>query len=201
MAWFDAQLKRLGKSQAALARHLGLPGPRITEIKQGKRRVISHEAAAIAQFLGVPVHEVLIRFGAQSNVRTYLEVSGTIDGTGRITMYDDRARDSASSERVASPFEGYTGIVVRVVGNAMADRYEDGDLVAYTPGNTAVDRLVGRDAVACLADGRTFLRRIQRGTQPDRYTLVAINRAEPPIVDAKLSWAAEIDWHRPHYPS
>jgi transcriptional regulator with XRE-family HTH domain len=51
--WLRDALKRSGKSQAALARHLGLGHPsQVTAILNGKRRIQVHELQLISSFVG-----------------------------------------------------------------------------------------------------------------------------------------------------
>ena len=61
--WFHNALERAGRSQADLARHLGLPPSAVSRMLRGERQVKLLEAVHIAQFLGVPQEEVLRRAG------------------------------------------------------------------------------------------------------------------------------------------
>lgn len=56
--WFHNALERAGRSQADLARHLGLPPSAVSRLLRGERQVKLLEAVQIAQFLGVPQDEV-----------------------------------------------------------------------------------------------------------------------------------------------
>lgn len=49
--WIDRRLNELGKSKGDLAKALGLPNPRITEIIQGRRLVALKELPPLARFL------------------------------------------------------------------------------------------------------------------------------------------------------
>lgn len=50
--WITEQLAQSGKSQADLARHLGMAAPQVNKIIKGKRGIKSAEADAIRQFFG-----------------------------------------------------------------------------------------------------------------------------------------------------
>jgi hypothetical protein len=50
--------------------------------------------------------------------------------------------------------------------------------------------LVGELCVVGLADGRILLKQLQRGSSEGLYNL--LSSAEPPILDAKLEWAARV---------
>ncbi|MBB4066784.1 LexA family protein [Gellertiella hungarica] len=52
--WIRKGLKSSGKTQTALAAHLGVAHPQITMLMHGKRNLKVHEIPKIAEFLGVP---------------------------------------------------------------------------------------------------------------------------------------------------
>lgn len=57
--WIRERLVRLGRSQAGLARHLGLDASGVSRLLKGERQLKGAEAARIAAFLECPVEEVL----------------------------------------------------------------------------------------------------------------------------------------------
>ena len=57
--WLKDRIKAVGKSQADLARALGLPTPRVSEMISGVRRISSHEIPQLARFLEWPESTVL----------------------------------------------------------------------------------------------------------------------------------------------
>ncbi|MCF7647286.1 helix-turn-helix domain-containing protein [Bacillus subtilis] len=56
--WIKSGLKRTGKTQSALAEHLGLAHPQITQILKGSRAVKVNELPKIAEFIETasPLH-------------------------------------------------------------------------------------------------------------------------------------------------
>jgi len=56
--WFHNALEQVGRTQADLARHLGLPPSAVSRLLRGERQLKLLEAVQIAQFLGVPQEEV-----------------------------------------------------------------------------------------------------------------------------------------------
>ena len=56
--WFHNALERVGRSQADLARHLGLPPSAVSRMLRGERQMKLLEAAQIALFLGVAQEEL-----------------------------------------------------------------------------------------------------------------------------------------------
>jgi phage repressor protein C with HTH and peptisase S24 domain len=61
--WFREALNRAGRTQADLARYLGLPPSAISRMVSGGRQMKLQEAVQTAAFLGVPQDEVLRRAG------------------------------------------------------------------------------------------------------------------------------------------
>ena len=57
--WFTDALRRVGCSQADLARHLELPPSAVSRMLRGERQMKIREALAVAQLLGVAQDEVL----------------------------------------------------------------------------------------------------------------------------------------------
>jgi transcriptional regulator with XRE-family HTH domain len=53
-AWLASGLEKQGKTQAELAKRLGVSQPRISEILKGKRRIQAAEIPKIAEYTGEP---------------------------------------------------------------------------------------------------------------------------------------------------
>lgn len=86
--WFTGKLQAVGKSQAALARHLGLQPSGLSLRLDGRRRFKLEEAEAIARFLGTSTEEVLQHAGVKltADQSIDLELRRVIDGSGRVTQ-------------------------------------------------------------------------------------------------------------------
>lgn len=86
--WFTQRLQAAGKSQAALARHLGLQPSNLSLRLAGQRRFKLEEAEAIARFLGTSTEEVLQHTGVKltADQSIDLELRRVIDGSGRVTQ-------------------------------------------------------------------------------------------------------------------
>jgi len=59
MHWLQSFLDAANKTQADLARHLNIPGSRVSEMARGIRRLQPKEIAPTAAFLGVEEHRIL----------------------------------------------------------------------------------------------------------------------------------------------
>jgi len=80
---------------------------------------------------------------------------------------------------------------VEVTGDDMFPVYQHGDIIYYNSPE-APGKLVGRDAVIKLKDGRYMLKQLYAGRTPNLWTLFFFNRV--PILDVELEWAARIRW-------
>lgn len=68
--WIEARLKELpGKSKAGLARAMGLPFARISEMIKGTRKLRAEEVPAMAGYLGLAPDDVLNRLGGGQRAR------------------------------------------------------------------------------------------------------------------------------------
>lgn len=193
----EALLTAKGKKKHELAGHLGLPSSAVSQILAGKRRVSSTELPKMAEFLGIALHDLLRLLGVE-----------ILPAENRLLIQGDILEDvvllrSAGSpndpglEAAESPFPGYQGIVVRVLGNEMSPRYRDGDLIAFQPDGVSPDSLIGKDAIVETADGLLLLKVIQLGSEPDCFVLLSNNPAIPPLVNVRIKVASPIDWHKP----
>jgi transcriptional regulator with XRE-family HTH domain len=199
--WFKARLKEIGKTQAQLATEIRKSEPAVSLMLRGKQNVRVQEAQQVATALDSPLNDVLRAFGIVNPDGTprMLPVVGYVGAGDQVILLDEQDAEYALDE-IPSPFPGYMGCVVRIRGTSMSPRYFDGELIGFTPDGNDINRLVGGEVVAKLADGRLGLKILQRGTARGSYTLVSMDRAIPPIVDASIEWAAEIDWHKPQLP-
>lgn len=84
--WFVDRLAAAGQSQAALARHLGLPPPSVTRMLDGQRKLKLAEAETVARFLNVSTEEVLTHAGVKLSAEAGADLSlrSIIDGTGTV---------------------------------------------------------------------------------------------------------------------
>ncbi|MBF0335445.1 MAG: helix-turn-helix transcriptional regulator [Alphaproteobacteria bacterium] len=67
--WFKDRLTALGRTQADLARHLGLDASAVSRLLKGERQMKGAEAVQIANFLRCPVEDVLRAIGGAAAAR------------------------------------------------------------------------------------------------------------------------------------
>lgn len=190
-------LADMRRSQADLARHLGISKAAVTNLFQGTRTVEIHEAAAMAAYFNVSMTDLLLAFRVtKPRVAEKIRIQGYVGADDAVILYQDHDTGEGYDE-IESPFPGYSGVVVQIRGSSMRPRYKDGELVAYHPNGADIALMVGKECFAKLVDGRFVLKILQKGTEADCYTLVSVNPETPPIVNAKVEWVAAIDWHKP----
>jgi transcriptional regulator with XRE-family HTH domain len=196
--YFSNALEARGWSQADLARAIGLHTSALSNALKGTRKIQLAEVQAISAALHKPLGEILIALGISEydyGASKKVLVQGYVGASDEIVLFDHF--NDGPLETVDSPFPGYHGTVVRVRGDSAAPRYRAGELLAYTPESGDIGRMVGREAIVKLADGRLLLKQLQRSSAADTYILLSINPAHPPILDVMVEWCAPIDWHRP----
>jgi transcriptional regulator with XRE-family HTH domain len=198
-SWFDTTIRRRGISQNELARRVDMHTSALSLVLSGDRRLKLGEAVQIALELGVAIHELIAAFGFLD-----LELEGRKPPTGYVNLTDpsdsvilDAPTDPESGGVAAMPWPGYRGQMLRIVGDGGSPRYLDGELIVISAPHTDMRHFVGREVVAKLADSQAVLKRLEAGTQPERYNLVSLNPTTPVLIDVAVEWVAAIDWHKP----
>lgn len=98
--WFQEQLRRSGRSQADLARHLRLNAAAVSRMFKGERQMKLLEAAQIASFLAVSHDEVIRRAGLYDQ-------RGEFQGLPHdIVPRHPGLHESAAAQTVLAPPEG-----------------------------------------------------------------------------------------------
>jgi transcriptional regulator with XRE-family HTH domain len=94
------------------------------------------------------------------------------------------------------PVGGGALVALRVQGQTMYPRYENGDLIYYynEPGVRETECL-NRECVLKLRDGPTYLKKLLKGRHHHRYTLRSHNA--PDIEEVDVEWASPVYWHKP----
>ncbi|WP_245276394.1 S24 family peptidase [Methylocapsa aurea] len=81
-------------------------------------------------------------------------------------------------------------IAFQVEGDSMWPRYDSGDVIICWRQGANADEVVGWEAAVRTADGKRYLKRIQRGSVAGTFDLESHNAA--PIRSVQIEWAAEI---------
>lgn len=196
--FFQGRLAELGKSQAALARRLRVRKAAITDILNGERRVQVSELDVLADFLQISVekatNELGLRYVKPRPER--LPVMGHLTADDQVKLFT-AAEIADLGEEIDAPFPGYSGVVLKVRGNAFAPRYKDGEILAFSPNSGDPGALLGKEAFVKIEGGPLVLKIIHEGGESGLYNLASIAPAAPPVANVRIEWASPIDWHIP----
>lgn len=169
---------------AAVARHIGVQGPRITEIRQGKRRIQPRE---------MPILVNLLKMEGRSEV----PVVGCVGAGGEIVFEDAYHRGEGMYDVHPMPGMDTNGLIgLEVRGDSMWPVFRDGYIVFIKRDgwDRVEDDALTDWAVCRIDDGRTLLKEIRQSHVPGHYDLTSQNA--PPIENVKLIWATPVQGHR-----
>lgn len=176
--WFRDALKDIGKTQADLARHLGIEASQVSKLLAGGRRVQLDEVEKIAIFLGKSNAEVLHNLGVDLKgggaggppTRQDIPVVGHISADGTVEM------DIEKPTRVVSAPGSVPPGTVAIAGNGSSQHMASTLLVGGLFFVQMTDRLepsaVGHLSLVRLHKGPWMLRTIKPAPEVGMYDLV-----------------------------
>ncbi|SFJ68723.1 helix-turn-helix domain-containing protein [Methylobacterium brachiatum] len=184
--WFQGLIKDKGFSQRGLAKLIDIDHAALSLMLNGKRKMSVGEAGTLAQFLGVPVGEVLARAGVtvQAGERS-IPVRGVVAAGGTLNQSD-------STKNVAAPQDMREGATAIRVNSPGAPHH--GWVLFYYPARDVQPDAVGRLSVVSLADGRIMTGFLARGFDEGTYTVTPLSGAA--VEDVRLVSAAPVRWIR-----
>lgn len=186
--WLVLGLDKPGKTNTELARRLGIPQPRVAEMKAGKRSIKTTEIAIIADYIGEPVPVEIL----PTDNKSLVPVVGYVGAGFEIFSVDDHEK-GAGLEFVEAPPGGVSKSTVALIvrGDSMLPVLENGDTIFYDDlCEGDFSHLIGKNCVVRLRDGRTFVKKLQHSG--GQYWLHSHN-AEP-ILSPEIEWAAKVLW-------
>lgn len=83
-------------------------------------------------------------------------------------------------------------IAFQVEGDSMWPRYDPGDVIICGRDGTNAEEIIGWEAAVRTADGKRYLKRVQRGARTGTFDLESHNAA--PIRSVRIEWASGIQW-------
>lgn len=182
--WLRKKLaeKRINIRQAAKA--LGIHHSNLVRLLKGERQIKAHELRRIAELVGEPIPDEIVPTSPET-----VPLVGHVGAGAEIFPPDE----DQELDRVPAPWREARELAAVVVrGGSMEPEFWDGDLIFYEPPNGMSDpeEMVGRTVVCRTEDGRTFVKRLLRGSKPGLWTLES--HAAPPMKDVRLVWVAPI---------
>lgn len=196
LARIDRRLEAVGLKQHAASQLAGKPDS-IRNLRRGKTQEMSPATLrALAPILKTTVEWLMQGTGPEDiepepheliNGKPGVPLKGYVTAGRPVHYYPvpDEELDLVAAPDDAMP----RTVAVRIRGTSMGAML-DGALVYYDDVRSPVtDDLFGRVCVVGLADGSVMLKRLMRGSSPDRYTLLS---DEEPMRDVEVEWAAPI---------
>lgn len=187
--------KRAGYQHASdAARAFGWVESTYLSHENGSRGFTNTTAERYSKALGVRPVWLIHGEGTPDGRPRKSKVVGYVGGGAEIIPIDDHAQGAGMDEVDAPPglSEDEESLVVIVRGESMWPAYRDGDAIHYTAIHHDVSGLVGKECIVKLADGRMFLKILDRGSTPSTYTLTSYNA--PAMPNAPIEWAAPVRW-------
>lgn len=174
--------EQLGWTQAELASAAETNQPTVDRIERGETRHSKH------------LNKILLALGLEERAPSRIPVVGYIGGGQLVLAIDDHSKGDGIDEIDAPPgVENGIGLIVR--GDSMAPKYEDGDIVVIDKTVLDITSLIGRTCYVKLADGRCYLKILNAGSRPGRYSLISSNG--PAIHDVVIEQAYPVAWVKP----
>lgn len=174
--------EELGWSQTELATAAGTNQATIDRIERGLTKNSKY------------LDNILLALGISKNQTVLLPVVGYVGGGQEVFAIDDHEKGDGI-EHIQAPPGVENGIALIIRGDSMAPKYEDGEIVVIEKVFIDIHSLIGRICYVKLADGRCFLKRLQAGSRPGRFSLLSYNG--PTIPDVVIEQAYPVAWVKP----
>lgn len=179
-AALDRHMKARDIKRKPLAKQAGLGETAIRDIFDPKRNdVRASTLVKLAEFFEVPVDDLA--------GRERVFIAGKIGAGGCILFeeYDEPV------EVPRPPAAAGKLVALEVQGDSMLPRYDEGDVIYIKREHEGVlPQYIGEHCAVHLADGGTFLKVLEEGTELGRFTLHSHNA--PPMRNVEVVWATPV---------
>jgi transcriptional regulator with XRE-family HTH domain len=192
--------ERAGLTLEQVAERLGMSHSQISRIERGASDFSGKTLKALADLYGVQMAELIatpapgnaepIEIPAASKKIKMVPIVGYVGGGAEVIFPDGWDVSPIDEVEVVGAGADVEAVIVR--GDSMSPSYRDRDIIVYRRAQYAARDLLGEECVVRLADGRTFVKELQPGSEPALFTLVSRNPAVPPITDVALEWAVPV---------
>jgi Peptidase S24-like len=193
LARIESRLKAVGLSAHAAS----LAAKRPDAIRNLKRAVKNHDRRGITTETLVALAPVLKTTAAwllegvgQPGPGNLVRVAGRIGAGAEIQPEFEQIPPEGLYEIEVPFLIPEDAIAFQVESDSMWPRYDSGDVIICWRQGTSAEDVIGWEAAVRTADGKRYLKRIQRGAANGTFDLESHNAA--PIRGVRIEWAAEI---------
>jgi len=184
LKWFR---KKADLTLEVLSGQTGISVSQLSRYESGERDPTLSHLRLLSQALDLPI-------AALTEDQLMIPVVGFVGAGTEVDLVDDSGQGAGIDEIEAPPGVPANAIAVRVRGSSMLPVFHEGDHIIYSRQMFGGDiaEHIGRECVVRLADGRTFIKTIAKGSRPGTWSLWSYNA--PPMQDVVLEWAARVRW-------
>jgi transcriptional regulator with XRE-family HTH domain len=184
--------KKTGLTQPEFADRVGVSQGTVSRWEKGSAPSHSH-LVELAKLDGTSLDEFLLGAVGRpaSDNREPIPVVGYVGAGATVLPLDDTNEADGFDTIERPPFITGQAIAVEVRGDSLIPVAEDGWKLIYTGEPEMLEEeVLNKLCVVALVDGRILVKRIVRGTKPQRYHLLSTNA--PMIEDVEVLWAAKV---------
>lgn len=179
-----------GMNQTEFGERLGTAQSTVTRWEAGSKPS-GPMLQAIATFANTSVERLLGTDDLASTAHGEIPVVGYVGAGAMVVPYDDYPHGEGIDTVERPPFVNGRAVAVEVRGDSLLPVAEDGWRLVYVGEQTILeDEVLNRLCVVQLVDGRMLVKRVMRGSEPQRYHLMSTNA--PIIENAEIEWAARV---------
>ncbi|MGO1079921.1 XRE family transcriptional regulator [Inquilinus sp. CA228] len=185
--------ERKGLSQTQLGERVGIRQQSIQLIEDGVTKRTRY-VVDLAKALGVNPDWLRTGVGERTSARPdTVPLVGKVGAGAEVHMFEGDMSSEQIDEVDAPPGADEFTVAVIIEGNSMYPRYLERETIYYRRAQTSDPRnLIGREVVVRVADGRTFVKVLRRGSSPGLFNLESYNA--PPMEDVAVDWAVPVRW-------
>lgn len=187
-ARLEARMRKLGYNSKTLAEKAGLGTTAVHDmLKRGKKAPRLDTLQAVGNVLGMSLAELI---EGQRRHPVKVPVIGELLDGEEWRQYETRGK---MPETLDLPTSEDDLISVKILGNSMAPRYQQGDVLMGSRvwGDNA-DNYIGLPVIVKTQDEKTYVKVLTRGTREKTYTLRSYDPGTEDITDVSLLWFAPI---------
>ncbi|WP_343715296.1 S24 family peptidase [Inquilinus sp.] len=161
--------------------------------ENGHRGLPTKAAQRYARAFKVSASWLLTGEGDREQKIPLAPLVGYVGAGAEVHLFEGDVSSEQIDEVEAPPGSDEHTVAVIVRGDSMFPRYLEREIIYYRRANTSdpLD-LIGREVVVRLADGRTFVKVLRRGSGPGFFNLDSYNA--PPIEDVAIEWVVPVEW-------